>query len=724
MQSLTEASAPSAPSLERHGAFFYFSDFCESREALCIFRIDVETAERRGGSVTASSDGVELVLALDERAVPSEQHELHLAKPSPCHRFLAFTIHDGHDNYDLRLQDVRTGRILKSDAEDCGSVVGFAWSQNAEAGLALYFTKMDEQMRPAALYRMDLLVEAHDAARSVPSFVFREDDPNVFMDVTATKNGRFVVVNLNSKATSEVRLIANDGASRAQCLPPFLVKRRKQGANYFLEHLFFEDQKEEDAFIVVNNSGTKHPNFSLFLLQGRLPELGKASWTELSLDGREIDVVDIDVFAGHVCIYGRRNGRPAVKTVSVADLRDALAAIRTRTEYANQPTTIRCTDVAIPRHITQLRGGVNGDFRAGHTDLELESLTEAQPVRARCYPGQACLIFDGKAGEAGHGDAAFVTYRSWATAPDETKIPVTIAHKRGIPYDGATPTLLQGYGAYGECVDLSYTAQQMHLLENGWCIAFAHVRGGGEFGLAWHAQASGLGKANSFNDFIAAAEHLCSGESGTCITSERSSPPQTKNQALGITSPQYMMAAGVSAGALLCGVSLWAAPHLFRALLLRMPFLDVYTTMTEYPHLPLTLHERDEWGDPAVPREAEYIASWDPIQNLQRRVQQRPSGNPSTGLPAVLIQAGAADMRAPPWNASKLAALLEALATEELKEQPASKRDASEVGSDAGLLLDLQEGAGHFASNQLEKICLDRAIEAVFLKASLRPRWS
>ena len=134
------------------------------------------------------------------------------------------------------------------------------------------------------------------------------------------------------------------------------------------------------------------------------------------------------------------------------------------------------------------------------------------------------------------------------TSSDGTKVLLTIVHPKGGKSPHPQPFLLIGYGAYGFPVPLEYDSQTLALLEKGFCVGYAHCRGGGEFGAAWHTAGKGKLKRNTFDDFKACAEFLITGQ---------------------WTSPSQLCGLGVSAGGLILGVMANECPHLFAALVMR-----------------------------------------------------------------------------------------------------------------------------------------------------------
>jgi len=229
---------------------------------------------------------------------------------------------------------------------------------------------------------------------------------------------------------------------------------------------------------------------------------------------------------------------------------------------------------------------------------------------------------------SGYDPADYTMTRVWATAADGAQVPISLAHRKGLPLDGNNPTLMRGYGAYGATWDAYFDANRISLLERGFVVAIAHIRGGSELGREWYLQGKLLHKLNSFTDFIACAE--------TLITQ-------------GYTRPEKMVAQGRSAGGLLMGAVANLRPDLFAGIIAGVPFVDVISTMLD-PSIPLTTMEYTEWGDPAIPEQYAYMRAYSPYDNL---ADQR--------YPHILATAGFNDPRVQYWEPAKWVAKLRTL---------------------------------------------------------------
>lgn len=219
------------------------------------------------------------------------------------------------------------------------------------------------------------------------------------------------------------------------------------------------------------------------------------------------------------------------------------------------------------------------------------------------------------------GDAdGYVTERR-TVATDGVEVPLTIV--RRVDTTTPAPLLLTAYGAYGTSSPPQFDPQLLHLIDAGMVFACAHVRGGGEKGRPWHDGGRGLNKPNSLSDLIACLDAL---------------------ESDGIALPGRVGLIGGSAGGTLMAAAMNHAPERFRAALLESAYVDVLASMIN-PDLPLTISDRNEWGDPlADPVILEMLRGLSPYENLHDGT-----------YPPILMTVRTNDMRVPPVQALKYA---------------------------------------------------------------------
>jgi prolyl oligopeptidase len=214
-----------------------------------------------------------------------------------------------------------------------------------------------------------------------------------------------------------------------------------------------------------------------------------------------------------------------------------------------------------------------------------------------------------------------------AGSKDGTRVPYFQVARKGLKLDGSNPTLLYGYGGFEISMTPSYNAGSGSAwLERGGVYILANIRGGGEFGPAWHQAALKENRQRAYDDFIAIAEDLL----------------QRK-----VTSTPHLGIMGGSNGGLLMGVMLTQRPDLFGAVVCQVPLLD----MKRYNKLLAGASWMGEYGNPDVPAEWSYISKYSPYQNLHE----------GTKYPRILFTTSTRDDRVHPGHARKMAAAMEAM---------------------------------------------------------------
>jgi oligopeptidase B len=275
---------------------------------------------------------------------------------------------------------------------------------------------------------------------------------------------------------------------------------------------------------------------------------------------------------------------------------------------------------------------------------------------------------------SGHDAAAYVTRRILAPAPDRETVPVSLIYRKTTPLDGTAPALVYGYGAYGVSMPAAFGANRLSLVDRGFVVAIAHIRGGTEKGWRWYREGKLAMKPNTFSDFIAATAFLV----------ERK-----------FAAPGKIVAQGRSAGGLLIGAIANRRPDLYAALIAEVPFVDVLNTILDAT-LPLTPPEWNEWGNPITDRTAfETIRAYSPYENVRAQA-----------YPAMMVIAGLTDPRVTYWEPAKWVARLRSRKTD---------RNA--------LVLQTHLGAGHAGApgrfDRLKEVALTYAFAVAAVTGAL-----
>ncbi|MGC3874276.1 S9 family peptidase [Halomonas sp. GXIMD04776] len=527
------------------------------------------------------------VLDLNSRATQQPYFELGDMAISPDEQWLAWTEDSQGDEYfDLYLRRLPTGEPRK-----LLSAIGpeLTW---AEDDRTLLYTHYDATQRPASIWCLRLDTEESQ-------LVFEEDDPEFWVGMGKTRSRRWLILETASKDTSECHLIP---AQSPDALPR-CVRPRESGVEYGLDH-------RPGYFYILHNR--EAPHFRLDMAHEDHPD----QWQSLLPHRQTHTLEDVDAFEWGLVIAERDHEHAQVHLRVI--------------EFDSSHGAHEDYRLPLPQAPCSLMLGDTPDFDARKLRLREESFTlPPRWIEHELNGGKRRVLKTMPI----HGDLLpeqLICQRLWATAPDGERIPVSVVARKELLGKKPLPTLLYGYGAYGEVLDPWFSVSRLELLSRGMAFAVAHVRGGGDRGEPWYLAGKLEHKENSFRDFLAARNALVDAE---------------------LADGERIAAYGASAGGLLVGASLNLDPLAFCAAVLDVPFVDVLRTM-ENPDLPLTTAEYSEWGNPNEPDARRRIRAYSPLDNLTAQP-----------YPAVFLQGSWHDSRVPYWEPAKLYARLTELGT-------------------------------------------------------------
>jgi oligopeptidase B len=547
----------------RKGGWWYYSRTVQGQQYAVHCRRAVRAEDERPPLTEdgAPLDGEEQLIDGNELAAGHEYFSLGAYSISPDGKALAYsTDFAGDERFTLRIRDLVTGQTAADEIP--GTYYGAAWSAGASA---LFYVTVNEAWRP---YRVWRHLIGSPASQDV--IVFEEPDERFGVGVGLTRSERYLVISSHSKLTSEAWLI--DAAD--PLAQPRVVAPRRQGVEYEVEHQVGADGSER--LLILHNDGAE--NFELATAPVSAPE----QWTALVPHSDQVRLLDVEAFESHLVLSLRRDG---------------LTGLRILRSDGSQHET------SFDEPVYTVHSGGNPEYRSRYFRLSYVSLVTPDSVYdCDSVTGELALLRRRPVlplpGGTGFNSGDYEQYREWATSPDGTRIPISVACRRGLPRDGTAPFVLYGYGSYEISSDPYFSIARLSLLDRGFGFAIAHIRGGGELGRRWYDEGKLLNKTNTFTDFVACARHLVTGH---------------------WTSADRLIARGGSAGGLLVGAAVNMAPDAFGGIVAEVPFVDALTTILD-PRKPLTVTEWEEWGDPLHdPRVYRYMKSYTPYENIGPR---------------------------------------------------------------------------------------------------------
>ncbi len=427
----------------------------------------------------------------------------------------------------------------------------------------------------------------HELGRSTDTdvLVYEEPDERFFVGIHRARGNAFIVLGIHSRVTSEEWVIP---VARPDT-PPRVIAPRRQGVEYMIAH-------HRDRFFIRTNDGAI--NFKI--VTAPLDANSHESWQPFIEHDEAVSLRRIDAFADHLVVTRRRGGLPELLVVELATMEQHV--------------------IEMPERAYGVRVGYNPEFDTASFRFTYSSMVTPRTLYEYDMRTRTKTLLE-RDRVHGYDPERIVTERVWATAPDGERVPISLLRRK--QDDGPRPLLLIGYGAYASAEDPTFSSIRLSLVERGVSVAIAHVRGGAELGRRWYEAGRLRSKKNTFTDFIACAEHLIDA---------------------GYAAPDRLAIYGDSAGGLLVGAVVNERPELFAAAVADVPFVDVLNTMLD-PSLPLTVVEWEEWGNPSIPEDYEYIASYAPYENVRAQA-----------YPPMLVLAGWNDPRVAYWEPAKFVA--------------------------------------------------------------------
>jgi oligopeptidase B len=463
--------------------------------------------------------------------------------------------------------------------------------------------------------------------------LYDEKDELFDIEIARTRDKSYLVLEIEATDTSEVRYLrANQPQGNFAVLLP-----RERKHRYYLDH-------REGLFYIRTNRPGK--DFAVVTAPENDP--APKNWKVFIPYQDGVRIEDIDLFRDFA--------------VSV-EKTQALNRLR-----VHNFKTGAWTAIAFPEPVYSAFPAGTPDYEAREYRYSYQSLvTPSSVLDYDPQTGKSTLLKQQEVlGEHNHkyNPRQYASERLWATARDGARIPISIVYKKGFARNGKSPLMLYGYGAYGYGTTPTFSSDRISLLDRGMAFAIAHIRGGDEMGEQWREDGMLMKKKNTFFDFIDSAEFLIQQQ---------------------WTSKERLVIEGRSAGGLLMGAVVNLRPDLFRAVHAAVPFVDVINSMMD-ASLPLTVGEYLEWGNPNEKKAYDYMKTYSPYDNLEKKA-----------YPAMLVTSSFNDSQVMYWEPAKYVARLRTVKTDHNQLLLKMKMDPAGHGGASGRYDRLKDQAFEYA---------------------------
>jgi oligopeptidase B len=558
----------------RWGEYFYYTHTEKGKQYPINYR--------KKGSLNAKQ---ELVLDQNELAKGLKFFSIGAFVPSDDGNLLAYsTDTTGYRQYKLQIKDLRTGQLLPESFERVGNV---AWATDNKT---IFFTTED-----AVTKRSDKFFR-HALGSDKTDLIFEEKDELFDVGTARSRDKAVILLGSESKTSTEWRFLPADApTAELRTISP-----READHEYNVDH-------RSGLFYIRTNKGAK--NFRVVTAPVSNP--GQTNWKELIAHRPEVKVEDIDLFANNLVLSEWEKG---LQRIEILDFH-----------------TNKRHRVDFPEPVYSASLAQNHEFATPVVRYNYQSLVTPSSVFDYDMNTHKATLLKETEVPGGFDKSNYKSERLFATAPDGTKIPLSVVYRKETRLDGSAPLLLYGYGSYGISIAPNFSSNRLSLLDRGVVYVIAHIRGGGELGEEWRQEGRMMKKMNTFTDFIASGDYL------------------VKNK---YTSSDRLVIQGGSAGGLLMGAVANMRPDLFKAVVAQVPFVDVLNTMLD-ASLPLTTSEYIEWGNPNEKAAYEYMKQYSPYDNVGRK-----------NYPSMLVKVSLNDSQVPYWEGAKLVARLRAMKTD------------------------------------------------------------
>lgn len=539
---------------------------------------------RKKGNLEAAE---EILLNVNEMAKGHDYYHVAGVSPSPDHKMIVFGIDTvSRRKYTIRFKNLETGELLEDQIlNTSGSAT---WANDNKT---VFYTVKDKTLRPYQVLK-HRLGEAVEKDKEV----FAENDVTYRVDIFRSKSKKYVFIFSASTLSTECRYLdadRPDGEFK-------IFHPREKDLLYNLNHL-------NGKFYIRTNWNAK--NFRL--METSAEKTAKENWKEMIPHRKDVMLDNFEIFKNYLALKERQDGIAKLRIIKLADM------------------SHHYLDFGEEVYATYMVANIEGD-----TDIlryYYSSLTTPRSIFDYDMVKRTKKLMKRDEVLGDFDPANYKAERHMAVVRDGVRVPISLVYRKGLEKNGENPLLLRGYGSYGFSNEASFRVSFLSLLDRGFVVAIAHIRGGQEMGRQWYEDGKLLKKKNTFRDFIDCGEYLIKEK---------------------FTNSKKLFAQGGSAGGLLMGAVTNMRPDLFKGIIANVAWMDVVTCMLD-DSIPLTTQEYDEWGNPNNKEYYDYMLSYSPYDNLEAK-----------DYPAILLTTGFHDSQVQYFDPAKYCAKMRHLKTD------------------------------------------------------------
>ena len=466
----------------------------------------------------------------------------------------------------------------------------------ARNGRLVYADTIGKQ-DPKTLRSSQIFKHTLGANPSTDVLVFEEKDETLSCGIGKTRSKKYFIISSGRTDASASYFLEADKATGK----PVILEPLKENVDYSVDHF-------NGKFYIRTNLDAKNYR----LVEAPVATPGKANWKDVVPNREKIFLEGYEIFKDYLALDESSEGLNKIRLVKWVD---------------NSEHTV---DFGEPAYLAGI--GNNPDVNSNTIRYNYQSMTTPPSTFDYEMTTHEKKLLKQREVLGGFDPALYQTERVMAKARDGVSVPVSIVYRKDkFKKDGTNPCFQYAYGSYGSSMPAFFSSTRLSLLDRGFVYALAHVRGGQEMGGQWYEDGKMLKKKNTFTDFIDVSKFLVENK---------------------YSAPDKLFANGGSAGGLLMGAITNMAPELYKGIIADVPFVDVMSTMMDET-IPLTTFEWKEWGNPNIKEEYEYMLSYSPYDNVEKKV-----------YPNLLVTTGLHDSQVQYWEPAKWVAKLRDMKTD------------------------------------------------------------